>query len=164
MAEPTVRRRRSLRDESGIASRRSSTAVLVLLLCQAQGLVMAPAFFPQHHHNHGGGSTQRAPTAAAPVALSHPTSNRRRYHGWSGSAGWHEGASRRSWNNAASSSQGYGGRLRMMANPEGTQQLRDRDLEFMFYDEAQVCEVLLPQLLLLPQAYRWLVKFSQVLI
>eukprot|EP00752_Nemacystus_decipiens_P008108 g7248.t1 len=26
----------------------------------------------------------------------------------------------------------------MMANPEGTQQLRDRDLEFMFYDEAQV--------------------------
>lgn len=25
-----------------------------------------------------------------------------------------------------------------MANPEGTQQLRDRDLEFMFYDEAQV--------------------------
>lgn len=26
----------------------------------------------------------------------------------------------------------------MMANPEGTQQFRDRDLEFMFYDEAQV--------------------------
>lgn len=25
-----------------------------------------------------------------------------------------------------------------MANPEGTQQMRDRDLEFMFYDEAQV--------------------------
>ncbi|CAN0523823.1 unnamed protein product [Laminaria digitata] len=30
-----------------------------------------------------------------------------------------------------------GSQLRM-ANPEGTQQLRDRDLEFMFYDEAQV--------------------------
>ena len=28
-----------------------------------------------------------------------------------------------------------------MANPEGTQQLRDRDLELMFYDEAQVCFV-----------------------
>lgn len=31
----------------------------------------------------------------------------------------------------------------MMANPEGTQQLRDRDLEFMFYDEAQVGALLL---------------------
>lgn len=31
----------------------------------------------------------------------------------------------------------------MMANPEGTQQLRDRDLEFMFYDEAQVGVLLL---------------------
>lgn len=30
----------------------------------------------------------------------------------------------------------------MMANPEGTQQLRDRDLEFMFYDEAQVRKTL----------------------
>lgn len=29
----------------------------------------------------------------------------------------------------------------MMANPEGTQQLRDRDLEFMFYDEAEVRHV-----------------------
>lgn len=39
----------------------------------------------------------------------------------------------------------------VMANPEGTQQLRDRDLEFMFYDEADVrhakdnaCVVLVP--------------------
>lgn len=32
----------------------------------------------------------------------------------------------------------------MMANPEGTQQLRDRDLEFMFYDEAQVGVLLVP--------------------
>ena len=37
----------------------------------------------------------------------------------------------------------------MMANPESTQQLRDRDLEFMFYDEAQVGVLLLLLLLLL---------------
>lgn len=153
MAEPTAQSRRSLGDESGTAwRRRSTTAVaLVLLLCQAQGLVMAPAFFQQRNLNHGGGgggggcSSQHGRTAATPAALSHIVSDRRRRsYGWAESAGWREGeASRLRWNGAASSSsssQGCG-RLSMMANPEGTQQLRDRDLEFMFYDEAQVCEL-----------------------
>lgn len=131
MAESNTRRHRGLRDEPASASRRSATVALVLLLCQAQGL-MAPAF--QHHH---AGSTQQA---ARPVAHSRVTRNhRRRPQGRVRASSWAGGAFRRDWNSATSSSKGGSrSRLAMMANPEGTQQLRDRDLEFMFYDEAQV--------------------------
>ena len=48
--------------------------------------------------------------------------------------GWPRTLLRRGGRGVRSSSRS---KLRM-ANPEGTQQLRDRDLEFMFYDEAQV--------------------------
>ena len=129
MAEPKSRRYRGLNDEPGSGSRRSATVALVLLLCQAQGL-LAPAF--QQHHT---GST---PQAARPVAHSRLIRNHdRRSQERVSSSSWEGGAFRRGWNSAATSSKGAS-RVSMMANPEGTQQLRDRDLEFMFYDEAQV--------------------------
>lgn len=135
MSDSNTRRHKGLRDEPAPGSRISVTVALVLLLCQAQGLT-APAF--QQHHT--GGRTRQA---ARPVAHSRVFKNhRRRSQGHVDPSGWVGGAFRRGWNSARCSSKG-GSELAMMANPESTQQLRDRDLEFMFYDEAQVGVLLL---------------------
>lgn len=47
-----------------------------------------------------------------------------------------------------------------MANPEGTQQFRDRDLEFMFYDEAEV----IMEYLLLCQSASCTIRTVEVLL
>lgn len=133
MGEAYRRRRRRIRDDSAAASRRSVTVALVLLLCQAQGL-LAPASHKPFNNDQASPQTR----ATRPMTHSHAISNHpRRSKNRIGVVGWTGEALRRGWNSATSSSTSRTG-LRMMANPEGTQQLRDRDLEFMFYDEAQV--------------------------
>lgn len=115
-------------------------AMLLLLSDQAQGFASAPAFLKQrpcgsaptlpsrHSHEHASDRSNSIP--------------RRRPRGWvHGEEGG--GGEFRQCRRAATS------RL-WMANPEGTQQFRDRDLEFMFYDEAEV--------MLCTMSYRWVVE------
>ncbi|CAM9626449.1 unnamed protein product, partial [Ectocarpus fasciculatus] len=118
------RRRGVLSNESARAPRRSAAVALVLLLCQARGLVVAPACF-QHSNAAGGSSTQQHRHTAAPLIHAHASRIR---PGSTGAVGGFRRGQQRVKRRS---------RLEM-ANPEGTQQLRDRDLEFMFYDEAQV--------------------------
>lgn len=111
------------------ALRSLAAVVLLLLLSRAEGLVTAPSFVAH---------SVSMPSLMADRFVGHVTSTggtlpRRRPRGWTVEDGEAGGAFRRSWRRAAPAN----ARLRM-ANPEGTQQLRDRDLEFMFYDEAQV--------------------------
>lgn len=110
---------------------KSSAVVAMLLLLlsdQAQGFASPPAFLKQrpcgtaptlparHSHENASGRSNSVP--------------RRRPRGWVHGEERGGGEFRRCRRAATS-------RL-WMANPEGTQQFRDRDLEFMFYDEAEV--------------------------
>ena len=93
----------------------ASVAALAMLISQAQGLSITPASF-SHHAKHSLSSMSLYLSVYGV-----PTDGKRRR---SEALHWLYPRSKRS--------------ELMMANPEGTQQLRDRDLEFMFYDEAQV--------------------------
>lgn len=97
--------------------------VLVLILSQARGLPTTPGSF----------SHQVTPSPTS-LALQENGANccfrSRRPKKWASFNTAPIGVRWRYWRSVKSKL--------MMANPEGTQQLRDRDLEFMFYDEAQV--------------------------
>lgn len=112
----------------------SMVLALLLVLPQAQAFVSSPA-------SHGCLNTFRRHTAAplAECCTSHSATDGngiQRGHAQPREMGegWPRALFGRGGRGVKSSS---GSKLRM-ANPEGTQQLRDRDLEFMFYDEAQV--------------------------
>lgn len=111
----------------------SMVLALLLVLPQAQAFVSSPA-------SHGYHAFRRHTAASlAKCCTSHPAADGNsipRRHAQSRKTG--EG-----WPITLFGCVGRGVRSSSrsklwMANPEGTQQLRDRDLEFMFYDEAQV--------------------------
>lgn len=112
----------------------SMILALLLVLPQTQAFVSSPA-------SHGYHNAFRRHTAAslAKCCTSYSAADgngipRRHAQSRKMGTGWRRALFGRGGRGVRSSSSS----MLWMANPEGTQQLRDRDLEFMFYDEAQV--------------------------
>lgn len=112
-----------------------TATVVLLLLSRAQGFISTARTTPAFTAASCGAAraTRGECLASHATTNSHSKFPRHRPRGWTGSAAGDSGSPwrfGRRWRGATSGLK--------MANPEGTQQLRDRHLEFLFYDEADV--------------------------